>query len=183
VNGVFGQTSDASGSGVLGAHNSTGAGVTGINLGGTGVSGQSGTGSGVSGSSVTGVAVEGVCKDAKGFAGKFTGNVSIAGDITTVNTITVTKDVVLTGADCAEQFDIISDARSPEPGTILVIDEEGKLRESREPYDPGVWLALCPAQESTVPPLCWIAAHPWKAVCPSRRWARSTVKWMPTPRP
>jgi hypothetical protein len=155
VNGVWGQSSDASGSGVSGQNTSTGAGVTGITLGGTGVSGQSGTGAGVSGTSITGTAIDGTCKDPKGLAGKFTGNVEIdgditavntvtvqkdlkiSGDITSVNTITVAKDVVLTGADCAEQFDAY-DVIGPEPGTIVVIDDEGKLRESRGAYDKRV---------------------------------------------
>jgi hypothetical protein len=146
-NGVFGQSSDAKGNGVYGQHNSTGAGVTGITIAGTGVSGQSGSGTGVSGTSLSsvgvsgksssGVGVEGVCTDAKGFAAKFTGNVEVDGDITSVNTITVKKDVVLTGADCAEQFDM-ADAQLPEPGTIVVIDDDGKLRESQNPYDKRV---------------------------------------------
>jgi hypothetical protein len=124
LNGVLGQTSDASGSGVHGQHNSTGAGVTGVSASGTGVSA----------STQSGVAVAGVCTGANGFAGKFAGNVEIAGDITAVNTITVSKDVILTGADCAEQFDV-SDLEAPEPGTILVIDDAGKLRASTSPYD------------------------------------------------
>jgi len=168
---VFGQSSDASGSGVSGQHNSTGAGIAGITLAGTGVSGESLSGVGVNGTSVsstgvsgkssTGVGVEGVCTDSKGLAGKFTGdvevdgditsvntvtvkkdgkfsgNVEVGGDITSVNTITVKKDVVLSGADCAEQFDVY-DAQSPEPGTVVVIDDDGKLRESQSPYDKRV---------------------------------------------
>jgi hypothetical protein len=141
VNGVWGQSSDASGSGVYGQNASTGAGVTGINLAGTGVSGQSLSGAGVSGTSATGTAIEGTSKD--GLAGKFTGkveidgNLTISGDITTVNTVTVQKDVVLTGADCAEQFDA-HDMNAPEPGTIVVIDDDGKLRECRDAYDKRV---------------------------------------------
>jgi hypothetical protein len=149
TNGVSGQSSGPNGSGVYGTGNGagSGAGVTGINLNGTGVSGQdlsgtgvsgtSGTGIGVSGSTNTGVGVQGSCKDPKGFAGKFTGSVEIDGDITSVNTITVKNDVVLTGADCAEQFDMY-DSKSPEPGTIVVIDDEGKLRESDRAYDKRV---------------------------------------------
>src|SRR6516164_9405341 len=51
--------------------------------------------------------------------------------------ITVTGDVLLTGADCAEHFDIIG-TQIPEPGTVVVIDEAGALRESLEPYDKKV---------------------------------------------
>lgn len=49
--------------------------------------------------------------------------------------IKVTGDVILTGsADCAEDFDII-DAESIEPGTVMVIDDEGALRASEQAYD------------------------------------------------
>jgi hypothetical protein len=156
---VWGESNDASGSGVYGQNDSTGAAVKGIALSGTGVRGESGTGAGVSGTSATGPAIEGTSKN--GLAGKFTGTVEvdgdlkingdlasvntvtvqkdlkINGDITTVNTVTVKKDVVLTGADCAEQFDIY-DANAPEPGTIMVIDDDGKLRECRDAYDKRV---------------------------------------------
>jgi hypothetical protein len=46
-------------------------------------------------------------------------------------------DVLLTGADCAEQFDVAALERL-EPGTVLVIDEGGALRESNEAYDTRV---------------------------------------------
>jgi len=51
--------------------------------------------------------------------------------------ISVAGDIVLTGADCAEQFDVTG-AAPPEPGTVLVIDKEGYLRESSEAYDKKV---------------------------------------------
>jgi len=54
-----------------------------------------------------------------------TGNISVRGDVT------------LTGSDCAEQFDM-HDATSAEPGTIVVIDDEGRLRESQCAYDKRV---------------------------------------------
>jgi len=63
-----------------------------------------------------------------------TGNVSITGDIASVKTVTVSGDVILTGADCAEHFDV-ADAQPIEPGTVVVIDDEGALRESRNAYD------------------------------------------------
>jgi hypothetical protein len=50
--------------------------------------------------------------------------------------IIVGGDVLLQGADCAEQFDI--SGAEPEPGTVLVIDERGSLRESRDAYDKKV---------------------------------------------
>ena len=48
-----------------------------------------------------------------------------------------TGDVVLTGADCAEDFDVSGD-ESVESGTVVVIDEEGSLRASQHPYDKKV---------------------------------------------
>jgi hypothetical protein len=54
--------------------------------------------------------------------------------ITSGGNLTVPGDVVLTGADCAEQFDA-SGAELPEPGTVVVIDEGGSLKESRDAYD------------------------------------------------
>jgi hypothetical protein len=127
--------SDSS-NGVYGV-STTAAGVYGTSTSGNGVSGSTtGTSTssyGVVGSSTNGAGVCGI-GGAKGLAGLFQGNVEISGDITSVNTITVKTDVVLTGADCAEQFDIEGTAQ-PEPGTILVIDDEGKLRESSSAYD------------------------------------------------
>jgi hypothetical protein len=55
----------------------------------------------------------------------------VAGDVT------VTGDVILTGADCAEQFDA-SGPELPEPGAVVVIDENGNLRLSQDPYDKKV---------------------------------------------
>lgn len=55
----------------------------------------------------------------------------VAGDVK------VTGDVLLSGADCAEHFDV-GDANLPEPGTVVVIDENGALRESSHAYDKKV---------------------------------------------
>jgi hypothetical protein len=60
-----------------------------------------------------------------GTAGFFKGNVVVTGDIT------------LTSADCAEQFEIGSDA-IVEPGTVMVIDEDGALRTCEAAYDKRV---------------------------------------------
>jgi hypothetical protein len=46
-------------------------------------------------------------------------------------------DILLTGADCAEHFDT-SSPEPPEPGTVLVIDQDGALTESRDAYDKKV---------------------------------------------
>jgi hypothetical protein len=57
--------------------------------------------------------------------------------IDTNGNVNVAGDILLTGADCAEQFDV-SSPEPPEPGTVLVIDEDGSLRESRDAYDKKV---------------------------------------------
>jgi hypothetical protein len=57
--------------------------------------------------------------------------------ITSTGNVTVPGDILLTGADCAEQFDV-SGSDKPEPGTVVVIDEASTLRESRDAYDKKV---------------------------------------------
>jgi hypothetical protein len=51
--------------------------------------------------------------------------------------VEVTGDIRLLGADCAEEFDV-SSPEQIEPGTVMVIDEEGVLRESSRAYDKRV---------------------------------------------
>jgi len=51
--------------------------------------------------------------------------------------VRVSGDVVLTGADCAEEFDI-AEAEDIEPGTVLVLDQEGVLHRSQHAYDKRV---------------------------------------------
>jgi hypothetical protein len=51
--------------------------------------------------------------------------------------IDVPGDIRLLGADCAENFDV-SEAEAAEPGTVMVIDQEGTLKPSEQPYDKRV---------------------------------------------
>jgi hypothetical protein len=51
--------------------------------------------------------------------------------------IEVTGDVILQGADCAEDFDVLAGG-TVEPGTVMVIDQEGALRQSEKAYDKKV---------------------------------------------
>ena len=51
--------------------------------------------------------------------------------------VVVTKDIFLTNADCAEDFDI-SNSATVEPGTVMVINQEGELQESQKAYDKKV---------------------------------------------
>lgn len=46
-------------------------------------------------------------------------------------------DCILDGADCAEDFDV-ADPTVVEPGTVMVLGEEGKLQPSQTAYDKKV---------------------------------------------
>jgi|ERR1041385_1421408 hypothetical protein len=56
------------------------------------------------------------------------GNANVAGDLT------VTGDVILSNADCAEEFDIHSTVHA-QPGMVMVIDDQGGLSPSSRAYD------------------------------------------------
>jgi hypothetical protein len=155
VAGVTGVASNSAGigAGVLGESKGTGPGVVGKALrdagvigfrgdpalGETTVSNDAGE-SGVFGASDAGAGVLGYSRNpaswavyafggfkaialGRPFAGEFVGDVSVDGD------------VLLTGADCAEQFDVDHQERLIEPGTVLVIGADGVLRRSEEAYD------------------------------------------------
>jgi hypothetical protein len=133
--GVFG-TNSAGGAGVAGVtHGAHSPAVLGENVGGGfGVLGKShgandpgvfghndAGGMGVLGLSELGVGIFG-----RGHvAGRFEGDVEVTGDIR------------LTNADCAEDFDVIQ-TESAEPGTVMVLGDEGVLRSSHQPYDKRV---------------------------------------------
>jgi hypothetical protein len=51
--------------------------------------------------------------------------------------IVVTGDILLANADCAEEFDIC-ETEGNEPGTVMVLGEEGVLYQSRRAYDKRV---------------------------------------------
>ncbi len=128
--GVRGTAAESAGIGVLGEGH---LGVSGYTVTGIGVRGESdaqtGTGVmgkgrqyGVEGVSSFGIGIHG--SGSKG-AGFFEGNV------------TVTGDVILTGADCAEEFDTAQAAES-EPGTVMVLDQDGTLQHCQQAYDKRV---------------------------------------------
>lgn len=119
------------------SHSSSAAGVSGFNLStsspsGPGVLGHSGFGAGVVGDSDQFDGVFGVSHNPTaagvsghnhgGLAGFFDGNVQVTGDIS------------LTGADCAEEFDV-SGSENLQPGTVMVIDDKGVLIAGSQPYD------------------------------------------------
>lgn len=93
-------------SGIVGTNNSEGSnGVAGISADGTGIFGRGGA-----------------------FAGFFEGDVTVTGNITAEG------ELFLASADCAEDFDL-AQAEEIEPGTVVVIDAHGALRQSRQAYD------------------------------------------------
>jgi hypothetical protein len=57
-----------------------------------------------------------------------TAKLDVAGDIS------LTGDIRLIGADCAEEFEV-PEAETIDPGTVLVINEECKLHPCKEAYD------------------------------------------------
>jgi len=59
------------------------------------------------------------------------------GDVFMSGTLSVAKDVVLTGADCAEHFDLVADAQC-EPGTVMAISTGGALDACTRAYDKKV---------------------------------------------
>ena len=132
--------------------------------GGIGVRGETSSGVGVQGQSF-----------GSGLAGKFIGNVLVTG------TLTANQDIVLAGADCAEQFDV-ADEQQLEPGTVVVIDEEGAVRESRAAYDKKVAGVVSGGGHTNLVS-SWIDERrtetgqrwPW--------WARSTARLMRNMRP
>ena len=67
---------------------------------------------------------------ASGPAGYFQGDVTVTGTVTA-------NDHVCAGGDCAEDFDVVA-SEQIEPGSVMVIDEDGYLKESREAYDKRV---------------------------------------------
>ena len=103
-----------------------------------GVSGIHGDGGfGVFGQSAKGVGVYG-----KGpyLAGYFDGDVTVRGTFAVEGNIDVFGtgcDIRLSNADCAEDFDVIG-SQKVDPGTVMVLGEEGALRESDQAYDKRV---------------------------------------------
>ncbi len=159
--GVHGISTSVGGAGVWGENTATGnggAGVSGTSSSSDGVHGesQSNLHAGVSGVNTNGgIGVYGQGKTAGSFQGDVTvtgalttnnlttnGDVTITGDISKVNNVTVTGtltanvDVVL-GSDCAEDFDIVA-SQEVEPGAVMVLTDTGALEPSRDAYDKKV---------------------------------------------
>jgi hypothetical protein len=103
-------------------------GVTGIGTvaGSTGIYGstKNGDGFGLRGETTSGTAIQGQSYG-QGLAGRFVGNVEVTGD------------VLLSGADCAENFRV-APATAAEPGTVMVIQNDGLIRPCSREMDPTV---------------------------------------------
>jgi hypothetical protein len=161
LHGVFGVCHNPHGAGVFGTNDQAGGfGVQGINESGDGVIGRGRRGvvgesdtfqgvfgisrdnAGVVGESTSLHGVFGIChnpngggvfgtNDAGGFAAVFDGKVSVTGNLE------VTGDIFLTNADCAENFDVAA-PDTAEPGTLMVLGDEGTLQQCQQPYDKRV---------------------------------------------
>jgi len=129
--------------GVFG-HSEKGAGVSGVSEAFDGVWGEShGQGAGVSGRSEAGDGVWGASfdPDRAGVSGRClnkdgsVNNDGLAGWFG--GKVVVTNDIVLSNADCAEEFDVVQ-SENTEPGTVMVLSDEGALHPSQEAYDKRV---------------------------------------------
>lgn len=143
--GVWGEATN--GAGVIGKDNGAGDGVVGEGRRGVvgrsptyqGVYGWSEQNAGVVGESQAFHALYGVShgvnnagvfayNDAGGYAAIFNGRVNVEGNLT------VSGDVLLANADCAEDFDVF-DPEAAEPGTVMVVTDGCTLCPSDRAYD------------------------------------------------
>jgi hypothetical protein len=109
---------------VLGSNSGSGIGLWGLSDSGNAIVGSSNSGAGIIGESNS------------GNAGDFRGNVVVTGHLTASGTVTA-SDVLVSGADCAEEFDVACDA-CVEPGTVVVIDADGCIDQTTEAYNKRV---------------------------------------------
>ncbi|NGZ96342.1 MAG: hypothetical protein CV089_09475 [Nitrospira sp. WS110] len=104
-------------------------------------SGDQGRRVGVFGSSESNIGVYG--RSTSGQAGYFDGdvnvkkNMDVQGNVRVTGNISAGGDIILSNADCAEDFDI-ADAELVEPGTVMVLGDDGALHQSHCAYDKRV---------------------------------------------
>jgi hypothetical protein len=139
--GVFGIGKGATGRGIVGTSESHNA-VVGVSDGFDAVAGTSKAATGVFGASTTGRGVVGVSKSATGVEGNSTSGIGVVGKGGLLagffeGNVEVTGDIRLSNADCAEDFDVI-DSLTAEPGTVMVLGDEGGLSPSSKAYDKRV---------------------------------------------
>ncbi len=92
-----------------------------------------------------------------------------SGDNKTLSQATIhlnggTGDIILTNADCAEDFDVLDEVEV-EPGDVMIVETSGQLRPSSKPYDtrvvgvisgagdrrPGIVMDKNPTEERRLP--------------------------------
>jgi hypothetical protein len=127
-NGVWGYTTSKSDSGVFGSNDGDG---------GNGVAGYSKNGIGILGWSDTGLAGNFNGRVVVNGPHQCNGDSEVNGNHHVTGKVNVDGDVFLTGADCAEQFDVSSVATS-EPGTVMVITPDSRLEPNQCAYDKKV---------------------------------------------
>lgn len=108
-NGVHGRSSAPGASGVYGDNDGGGIGIAGRSMQGVGVFGEGGR-----------------------LAGHFIGRVEMTSDLT------VAGDVVLAGADVAEQFDVRDPDSGVAPGWLVTLDDCGMVMPTQRAYDSRV---------------------------------------------
>lgn len=127
TNGVHGvsTSSNSTSNGVLGEAQSAGTGVSGISMQGVGVYGKGATLAAQFDGAVT-------------LNGTLSANgvLNAGGVINAASNIVVTGDVILSGSDCAEEFEASTD--NVGPGSVVVLDDDGALRQGETPYDKRV---------------------------------------------
>lgn len=147
--GVYGETTGVENgpAGVWGEHKGAGNGVRAVSKDGVGLAAFSTSNEAVHAetkspgtaaiaaynlnSEGTGAALFAKKEGAKGHAGFFVGTVWIGGELG------VEKDIILANADCAEDFDI-ANAALVEPGTVMVLGDDGALQPGQFAYDKRV---------------------------------------------
>jgi hypothetical protein len=146
--GVYGETAGLENgpAGVWGEHKGAGCGVKAVSKDGVGLAAYSTSNEAIhaeTSSTIAAIAAYNLNSEGSGFAifGKKEGNAGFAGffdgNVWVSKNLTVGEDIVLANADCAEDFDIAGLVKI-EPGTVMVIDSEGALRESDRAYDKRV---------------------------------------------
>jgi hypothetical protein len=105
LHGMFGVGHNPNGGGVFGTNDTGGFGVIGVSEHGIGISGKGGK-----------------------LAGRFEGDVEVT------QVLRVAGDVQLTGADLAEQFGVVGKLAA-EPGSVVVLAGDDRVRVSDEAYD------------------------------------------------
>jgi hypothetical protein len=161
LHGVFGICHNPNGGGIYGTNDMGGHGVEGFGQPGRGVWGHSATSEGVLGTSDEKAGVIGTSVNNEGVRAEtnsknmsalaayqkdpLSDGAALYAEHADQNrtaaffkgNLVVTGYIQLANADCAEDFDISAES-SAEPGTVMVLNDEGKLRESFQPYDKRV---------------------------------------------